>query len=140
MSYNPVDSETLFSFLDEMGFEPIPTKGEVVYARTHHKLPSLSVRVYTSCRKGSSVVKGCGKDAIRVALVYTHDTGKTFGVEKNKRVYRTGKTEDILNRIRERARSAYAKANAMAKKNSCGCGAPRWESGNCSAFCWKKEG
>lgn len=140
--FNPVPSEVIHSTLEQAGFTQGVAGKEVVYERTNHHLPSLRVRVYTSARVGSQKVAGCGKDAIRVVLVYRDSSGKDYPVGKKadrKRVYRTGETSDILDRMLERARDQYRIANKMAKQAPCKCGAPRWLSGNCAEFCWKEK-
>jgi hypothetical protein len=141
-TFNPVSSEALHSALENAGFTQGVAGKEVIYERANHHDPRLKVRVYTSAKVGSSEVVGCGKDAIRVRLVYVASSGKVFPVGKKSdcaRVYRVGETSDILDRMIQRARDQYKVANAMAKKAPCKCGAPRWATGNCSEFCWKEK-
>lgn len=141
MAFNPVPSEVIHKTLESAGFSPTVSGKEVVYERANHNCPSLKVRVFTSAKVGASKVVGCGKDAIRIVLIYTAPDGKTYPVGKKsdaKRVYRTGETADILSRLLDRARCKYGEANEMAKIPPCKCGAPKWLSGNCAAFCWKE--
>lgn len=139
MAYNPVPSETIHAHLEEAGFTKGTAYNEVVYERPCHRLPSLIVRVYTSASVGSSKVKGCGKDAIRVVLLYKDPEGKTHGVKKAKKVLRTGKTEDILERMMERARCLYRFANWMSTAGLCKCGAPRYHDSKKCVVCSRNK-
>jgi hypothetical protein len=137
--YNPVPSEIINKTLEDAGFEQGVAYKEVVYERPCHRLPSLVIRVYTSASVGKSQVKGCGKDAIRVVLLYKDPKGKTHGVKKAKKVLRTGKTEDILERMLERARYLYAFANWMNEAGPCKCGAPRYYPSKKCVVCSRKK-
>jgi len=142
MAYNPVPSETIHSTLEESGFTKAQAHNEVVYERECHRLPSLVIRVYTSAAVGSTKVKACGKDAIRVVLLYrAPESGTTYGVKKAKKILRTGTTEAILERMLDRAREMYAFANRMNERGPCPkCGGPRYyDSGSCVAKCWKAQ-
>ena len=139
MAYNPVPSEIIHSTLKVAGFVEGVAYKEVVFDRPCHNLPSLIIRVYTSASVGSSKVKGCGKDAIRVVLLYKDPQGKTHGVKKATKVLRTGTTEDILKRMLDRAREMYAFANWMHAAGPCKCGAPRYYDSKKCIVCSRKK-
>jgi hypothetical protein len=98
------------------GFHLLPAaSGEEVYERPHDKDGRYVVKVYSSIQRGSSGVRECGEDAIRVvALLVT--PRKTYPLFKSKRVYRTGSVEAVLGRMIERAREGYAICNEHRKK------------------------
>lgn len=134
MAYIEVPAESLKGMLAAKGFTEMVVNKEVVYERANHIDPNLKVRVYTSLAVGEEKARKCGGDAIRCCLVFNR-FGKTWGIAKAKRVYRSGKLEDVLDRTLERAREMYALANQFAS-HKCSCGAPRWlDSGRCVAKC-----
>ena len=148
--YNPIPSYVLHDFLECMGFTKALAGGEVVYERINHNLPSLVVKVYTSAKKGSATVADRGKDAIRLVLVHRQQGEKDQPIrtrpkkkgEKGRasiRVFRTGTTESILNRVRDRARELYAAANWIRMTPPCKrCGAPCYRGSTlCVRFCQK---
>lgn len=98
---------------------------EEVYERRHSKAPGYAVKVYSSITAGNDKARRCGADAIRVVAVF-HDVpnGRTTGVYKCKRVFRTAPTvfvgsplseayriNLVLDRMIERCREAYAFIN-----------------------------
>ena len=101
---------------------------------------NIVVAVYTSVsgHKGFMTARAKGNDAIRVTTVYMAKDGKQRGLSKQRRVFRTGKIDDIIERTVERARDAW---KVGANPCSCrSCGAPKFRSkkGNlvCAEFCW----
>lgn len=111
---NPRDLEAM---LQALGFERRVQGSEVVYARRNHNDRNVVVKVYTSISVSSEAARGCGQDAIRVTVAYEGD-GKSFGITKMPRIYRTGSTQAVLHRVHERAREAYGVANEWIKRNS----------------------
>jgi len=103
---------------------------------------SIQVVVYTSCsgHKGYISARARGNDAIRVATIYTSASGKSRGLAKQRRVYRTGKISDIGERLLERMRDAWRVGSSH--KGCEKCGAPMFTSkkGNlvCAEVCWNR--
>ena len=105
----------------------------------------IRLLIYTSVDKRTGEVRKVGIDAIRVCGVrkFSDDTEK--GCIKRKRVNRTGKIEAILDRVLDRARTAYKEArDAYRNPTTCkSCGAMNFVSkaGNavCSDLCFTKR-
>jgi len=134
--FNPLSFETLKTFMAEKGFVFVPSNTEATFERRNHNDDQLVVVVYSSCRSNGGTVRGCGKDAIRVALVADLKNGRRIGLAHARRVNRCGETADILERLCERMRDMYALANEMAKGPRCVCGAPRYvDTGRCVRKC-----
>ena len=110
--------------------------GERIFAFPVKGAPGVEVRVYTSVV--GTRVRAYAADAIRVALVYCAEDGSTRGLAKDARVFRVGVISDIVDRMLQRARDAYAKAIRLPR--CADCGAPTFQSkhGNavCARVCW----
>lgn len=116
--YTEVNRTAFCSALEAKGFAPDPeARGELVYQFKHKVDPTMFVKVYTSMPLKAGDARACGEDAIRVLLIFKNEhTGKSGCLHKGSRVYRTGTQEGIIERTLERAREAYAAANARLKK------------------------
>lgn len=129
--FNPIPEGSIRKVLVDAGFKESKSGKEVVFERANHKDPRLKVRVFTSIKVGSETVRKKGADAIRVVLVF-QDKKQSFGVCSAKRVFRSGATDRVLNRMLERMREIYGTANKMAAGTKCKCGAPAYlDSGRC---------
>jgi hypothetical protein len=124
--YVEIPRECLTSFLEDKGFTRISHRGEAVYVRSNHNHPDLKIKVYTSLPAEGGDARGCGKDAIRVCLVYEPVNGRSFGLDSEPRVYRTGSVEAVQKRLLERMREAYDLANQHGKRHCPICDAPTW--------------
>lgn len=128
-------ADLLAAKLTEWGFARIelPRTREHVYARTCG--PDLECRVYTTIDGRQCRAKD--KDAIRVCLVYTGGE-KTRGCGKDRRVYRVGVVEEIVDRTKERIDNITEGIERCRK-----CGTPTFKSKAknqvCAALCWTKE-
>lgn len=120
-----IPSATLFAFLESKGFVQSPegkrSYREVVYERAHHKDARYKVLVFTSIAAGATNARKLGADAIRVVALFERAPDKdgwTYSeARKQKRVFRTGTVEGVLERMYERMREAYAKCNdAVARR------------------------
>lgn len=122
MSFVEVPSERLFARLRAAGFveQDYPRdrqSGEVVFERKHDRDSRYRILVYTSVRRGSFTARGKGADAIRVCAIYLEGF-TSRGVAKLPRVHRTGTVEDVLERVIDRARRAYAVCNERIRERS----------------------
>lgn len=151
MQYNPESRSSrealavkLISKLTECGFEPLDRElaKEAVYAREVDGTDGkIRVLVYTTVipKPEGFEVRACGADSIRVCAVYTSDRAGERGLVKETRTHRTGKVEDIVQRVYKRMREVYKKAKTGCRCNRCG--APTFVSkkGNkvCADLCWK---
>jgi NADH pyrophosphatase NudC (nudix superfamily) len=132
--------DALIEAFTKAEFVPTPgAKGEVTYQRL--VLPRTWVRVYTTIPINARAVRPIAKDAIRVCGVWEDGTGirPSRGLVKQRRVFRVGEIEDIVERTLERAREVW---RTLSKVTRCGrCGAPTFTSqkGNevCAALCWQ---
>lgn len=108
--YVEVPAERMIEFLKSKGFVLARNRSrrEVVYERSHDKDPGYRVVVYTSISAGNAKARKLGADAIRVCAIY-EDVGRSFGVAKLPRVFRTGSVDAVLARTLERMRDAYAR-------------------------------
>lgn len=95
----------------------------------------FQITVYTTIVSGQ--VRSVGKDAIRVVGLYENG-GKVKGKLKCRSVHRTGKVDDIKERMLNRARHTWKECKS---NGTCRCGAPLLVSkkGNayCADVCWK---
>lgn len=82
----------------------------------HHRDPAVVVRVCTSVARGQAFARRRGADAIRI-FVFRDDGRSSRGVAKTVRVFRADTVEGVLDRVRERAREAYAAANEYVKRH-----------------------
>ena len=143
MDYNPELNDHrlqladgIVTMLETAEFEREPKKHgkELIYFR---EIPNKPIRViiYTSIVDG--MVRSVGDDAIRVVAIYTNRNEDTKCVGKAKRVFRTGKMEEIPERILGRMREVWGNAN---KAKKCHCGAPMVLSKAsklyCAETCW----
>jgi hypothetical protein len=112
-----VPAAVLEEFLRSKGFERSVWRGEVVYAKRHEKDRRFVVSVYTTISDGSTRTRRLGEDSIKVSVFMYVDeaTGRTRGVAKQARVFRTGTVEGVLERVYERMRAAYAACNDRIK-------------------------
>lgn len=129
--YVEVPRHAIEARLQAAGFTAGQHYGELTYDRevtTPHGKP-VFVRVYTSVRVDRETARGCGKDAIRVALVFQHED-KWHGISSEQRVFRTGTVDGVLERMVERMRAAWVEARSLRR---CGkCSAPAYaDSGRC---------
>lgn len=93
--------------MEEAGFKADVRGQELVFRRTHHLDPSMSVKVYSSLPARGGDVRGCGEDAIRIFLIW--ERGDASGcLYKTSRVFRTGSEQGVLERVLDRIREAYA--------------------------------
>jgi hypothetical protein len=115
-----VPAAVLETFLQSKGFERSVWRGEVVYVKRHEKDRRFVVSVYTTISDGSTRTRRLGEDSIKVsAFMYLDEaTGRTRGVSKQTRIFRTGTVEGVLERILERARAAYAACNERIKASA----------------------
>lgn len=116
--YVEIDRGRMETFLQGMGFtemfvEPSRYERELIYVRCHDKDPKLVIKVYTSIASSSSVARERGADAIRVVLVGSSPGVLSAGIWKGTKILRTGTVAGVFERIRERAREAYAVANRV---------------------------
>lgn len=137
-----VPAVALAATLAKAGFASKVVGKETVYERANHNCSSFVIRVYSSAKDGATDARGCGLDAIRVCLLWADPTGKTYGVAKATRVYRTGTVEAVIARMLERMRDLYGLANRLAAAPRCpGCGAPCYaDSGKCIRYYEKRPG
>lgn len=133
--------------LETAGFEKDPrARGELSYRRQVTSkagaLPSTFVFVYTTIPLANQTeVRQLGKDAIRTCAVYRTEGKPGRPLAKQRRVFRTGTIEAIVERMLERARVAWKDALTRPRCNQCG--APKFRSRNdndvCAAVCWAKD-
>jgi len=134
----------LLTKLESCGFVPEKRDktSEAVFARDVDGAPGIRVLVYTSvvARRGSMQARPVGSDAIRVCAVFKARDGKDRGIISAKRVHRTGKVEDIVDRMYKRMREVYKAAKTGSR---CHCGAPKFLSKRghdvCADLCWLPE-
>lgn len=120
-----VSRETLESFLTSKGFRREVQNREVVYVRDHHIDGNVKVKVYTTLSVNGEQVRDCGEDAIRVVTIFDNGRGKSFGVGKFPKLLRTApaglpesdRVQVLLDRLHERMREAYARANEFVKES-----------------------
>ncbi len=108
-----VGAEKLCRMLVVKGFTRGVQHSEVIYTRTHSKVPAIKVVVYTSISVGSVKARAKGADAIRVCTIYD-DGSKSFGIGKFPKVLRTGSEDAVLTRIGERIRLALIRGGEYA--------------------------
>lgn len=145
MEYNPRNPESqamlassLLYMLHGAGFteESRPRTVERVFSR--EVSDDLRVVVFTTINPRHGIVRGRGRDAIRVCVLRRCTDGRDRGVSRQTRVNRVGQIQDIVDRTKERMRDAWRSVRTL---NRCGnCGAPKFISkkGNpvCSELCW----
>jgi hypothetical protein len=104
-----IDRDDFCNALEEKGFSKDPTaQGELVYVYQHKLDPTMFVKIYTSLPPQRGDTRGCGKDAIRVLLIFKNDRTQRSGcLYKAQRVFRTGTQQGVIERTLERARDAY---------------------------------
>lgn len=111
-----VPTEAIESFLKSKGFEKSRMGQEVVYIRTHDRVPQLKVKVFTSIKVGAHQARPCGKDAIRITAAFEGKSCK-YGIYKATRTFRTGSVELVLERMYSRMKEAYQACNEWVKEN-----------------------
>jgi hypothetical protein len=114
--YVEVPAQAIEDFLQSKGFTRTTQRNEVVYVRSHHEWPCVKVKVYTSIRDGHTSVRKRGADAIKVCTVYEGKKRKPFGIGRFPHVLRTGNTQAVLDRMYDRMRAAYRRANEWVAK------------------------
>jgi hypothetical protein len=125
MAYVEIKREKLIAFLESCGFSPRRGGSELVYVRPHKMWGDVFVKVYTSLPAAGGNTRGKGQDAIRVATAYESEVpygyrGKSFGIYKATRTFRTGQEEDVLDRLYHRMREAYQAGTDFIKENEQG--------------------
>jgi hypothetical protein len=104
-----VPAQDIENHLSAQGFSRTVQREEVVYVRSSQRNPDVKIKVYTSIRVGRTVVRGAGKDAVRVCVVF--DNGrKSFGIGKFPSIPRVHSVESVLRRTDERLRLAKLRA------------------------------
>lgn len=105
-----------------MQFERTVQSNEIVYVLQHHYNKHIFLKIYTSISTQATIARGCGEDAIRVAVVFEKgkkgEPGyKSFGIAKLSRIYRTGSEEAVFQRIYDRMREGYRLANQWIREH-----------------------
>lgn len=104
-----ISAQKIEAHLTARGFTRSVQHQEVTYFRCSERRPEVQVKVYTSVRVGTTVVRSSGKDAIRVCVVF--DNGRrSFGIGKFPPVMRVHSEASILQRLDERIDAAVERA------------------------------
>ena len=147
-------SESLIEMLESSGFQEVKVWGtrEIVYERHIDGADRMRVRVYTSLADsyydGDAMPRYRGEDSIKIITLYTTKrTNQDKGIARGKkRVYRTGKIEEILERTLVGMRHCYQVAQTPDLCSDCG--SPMFKTKKtkhkpsrivCAEMCWKKE-
>lgn len=121
-SYVEIPRAVFVDFLKIMGFEQEPVGGEVVYSRRHAKHPGMLVKVYTSIAEQGDTARAKGADAIRIVALLTWtrkgETNLRRKVLFQARILRVNSVEKVLERVRDKAREAYAACNEFLKNSA----------------------
>lgn len=146
MSYNPdsiadrTDLATrLVAMLAEAGFTLVSSAGENIYERAIPQAPGVRVVVYSSIV--GTAVRGDGKDAIRVGILYRRKDGSNRSLFNETRINRTGYASAIVQRTLTRMRSCFGEyRDRHNARMYCRCGAPLGISkigkDYCADTCW----
>lgn len=119
------------------------TRGELVFSRRvtmrdGTEMQHTDVVVYTTI--DGAEVRELGTDAIRVCVVYKQEGKPGRGLAKERRVFRTGTIEGIVERTQGRMRDAWLTAKKVERCRHCN--APTFTSRNgnvvCAAICFAK--
>jgi len=139
-NYVAIPSDSLKAALRDMGGGEKATppsrysSGEVYFEIPAAANPQLVIKVYTSIPVGGGRVRGAGKDAIRVCLVWRADEreSQSAGLMKTVRVHRVTSVASTLKRLKDRVRDCNRKAVEFNQRLCVRCGCPVWpESGRC---------
>lgn len=115
MRYIDIDADRFIAFLTSKGFSRTVQNRELVFVKQHERNPNLYVKVYSSISVNATLARGVGSDCIRVVAI--HDgNGKSFGIWKATRTYRTGSQEAVEQRTYDRMRECYAALNRWRKQ------------------------
>ncbi len=155
MDFNPnhfsdriILAAALHSKMGECGFTVRPEDGftkELVFERpVEGSNDSISILVYTSIVKVGHqlATRDVGEDAIRVCAIYKAKDGKERGLARaEKRVFRVGTVEGVVDRTHKRMREVWTCARTSVRCNFCG--APKFLSRAkkevCADLCWTKR-
>jgi len=145
MDYNPSESfhrsflaAHIREALTTAGFilQPARRIGEEEVWKRGVEGTKFQIAVYTTIV--GDQVRSVGKDAIRVVGLYENG-GQVKGKLKSRSVHRTGKVEDIKERMLARARRTWSECKS---NGACRCGAPllisKKKNAYCSDLCWKR--
>lgn len=139
-NYVPIPSDQLKAALSAMGGMEKATRpsryspGEIYFEIPAAANPQLVIKVYTSIPVGGGRVRGSGKDAIRVCLVWRSDEreAQSAGLLKTVRVHRVTSVASTLKRLKDRVRDCNRKAVELNQRKCPKCGCPVWpETGRC---------
>lgn len=115
--YVEVPASDIEQFLQSKGFSRTVQYQEVVYVLPHEKDPDVKLKVYTSIRTGAAAARNCGKDSIKVCVIF--DNGRrSFGIGKFPRVHRTGSPDAVLARTYERMVEAYRRGSQWIREQA----------------------
>ena len=143
-------ASSLEGMLERSGFRlrTADRNDEIVYYRDIEGSERMAVFVYTTLDKyDDALPRPCGEDSIKVCTVYYSESqNKWRGIAKGeRRVYRTGAIEEILDRTLERMRECYQVG--LIPDRCPDCNAPMFKTKKkpnkpskvvCAELCWKK--
>jgi hypothetical protein len=112
-----VPTEAIKAFMEAKQFRHTVQRQEVVYVRTSKRNPNVHIKVYTSITVGRTAVRGAGKDAIRVCVVFDSKARAPFGIGKFPPVLRVASVESVLERLGSRLQDAAKRANEWMDQN-----------------------
>ena len=131
---------------------------ELILTFHHRRDPGLTINIFTSISNESGAVRGLGADAIRICTEYQTKAHRAEGgpvvknlvfkreLKKNEiakcTVQRYGASVDaIVDRVVERARSAYRALNIVKRCNQCSAPMALSKRGKeyCAETCWIKK-
>lgn len=108
-NYIEVPAADMEGFLQRKGFSRTTQRDEVVYIKRSQVDGALMLKVYTSIRNGSASVRGAGRDAVRVCVVWDDGT-RSFGVGRFPPVFRVHSVQSVLERLEARLKEAAQRA------------------------------
>ena len=130
----------LVGSLERAGFVPDPEAGpERVYRRAIEGRDGCAIKVYTTIPSDGRAVRGNGRDAIRVVGLYFAADGKARPLSREKRVFRVGEIDAIVDRTIDRARECYRHVKQKPRCSKCGAVtfvAKSTGRDTCAALCW----
>lgn len=108
----PISTEALSARLSAAGFQTFPIvngePGEVVYELAHHRDSRYVVRVHSSLQRSDAEVRERGEGSVSVVALLLTPPDVVFN---GPAVNRSGTVNEVLDRVVESAREAYAAVN-----------------------------